>query len=91
MNYDSEGGRGKRIVEFDFNNIFNNSRGEGSLFSLVPVSNSRRINPMDSTGLIMTRVNCIENSNARWLIIVGREIKWKKVRYKFARFVSGLI
>lgn len=46
---------------------------------------------MDSTGLIMTRVNCIENSNARWLIIVGREIKWKKVRYKFARFVSGLI
>lgn len=37
MNYDSEGGRGKRIVEFDFNNIFNNSRGEGSLFSLVPV------------------------------------------------------
>lgn len=54
-------------------------------------SNSRRINPMDSTGLIMTRVNCIENSNARWLIIVGREIKWKKVRYKFARFVSGLI
>lgn len=46
---------------------------------------------MDSTGLIMTGVNCIENSNARWLIIVGREIKWKKVRYKFARFVSGLI
>lgn len=91
MNYDSEEEKGKRIVEFDFNNIFNNSRGEGSLFSLVPVSNSRRINPMDSTGLIMTRVNCIENSNARWLIIVGREIKWKKVRYKFARFVSGLI
>lgn len=91
MNYDSERGRGKRIVEFDFNNIFNNSRGEGSLFSLVPVSNSRRINPMDSTGLIMTGVNCIESSNARWLIIVGREIKWKKVRYKFARFVSGLI
>lgn len=37
MNYDSERGRGKRIVEFVFNNIFNNSRGEGSLFSLVPV------------------------------------------------------
>lgn len=32
MNYDSEGGKGKRIVEFDFNNIFNNSCGEGSLF-----------------------------------------------------------
>lgn len=61
------------------------------IFLIIVVENSRRINPMDSTGLIMTGVNCIENSNARWLIIVGREIKWKKVRYKFARFVSGLI
>lgn len=67
----------KRIVQFVFNNIFNNTRGvvfiveRDRYFRWLLFFRYVRI-LVDFTGLIMSCI--VENNNARWPIVVGREI-----------------
>lgn len=67
----------KRIVQFVFNNIFNNTRGvvfiveRNRYFRWLLFFRYVRI-LVDFTELITLCI--VENNNARWPIIVGKEI-----------------